>query len=110
MGIKGMNGSKKVEHYEKRFGIIAIETGFISREDLIMALKIQVLEDLSLGSHRLIGSILLDEKLITAGQIQAVLDIMFDRKGKKRKECAEAIQFPQNPGAKGSTRISAKRF
>ena len=33
-----------IEHYEKLFGIIAIEKGFISPDDLIKALMIQVKE------------------------------------------------------------------
>jgi hypothetical protein len=33
-----------IEHYEKRFGIIAIEKGFISPDELIEALTVQVQE------------------------------------------------------------------
>ena len=44
----------KIEHYEKHFGIIAIEKGFISADDLIEALKIQVNEDIEYKTHRLI--------------------------------------------------------
>ena len=67
----------RIDHYEKQFGIIAIEKGFISSEDLIEALKIQVKEDIEYATHRLIGEILLDKKIITAPQIQEVLNTIF---------------------------------
>ena len=67
----------KIEHYEKQFGIIAIEKGFISSEELIEALKIQVKEDIKYETHRLIGEILLDQNFITAQQIQEVLNTIF---------------------------------
>ena len=71
--------SGKIEHYEKQFGIIAIEKGFISSDDLIGALKIQVEEDIEYKTHRLIGEILMDNDLITASQIQEVLDTLFKK-------------------------------
>lgn len=67
----------KIEHYEKQFGIIAIEKGFISSDELIEALKIQVKEDIEYETHRLIGEILLDQNFITAQQIQEVLNSIF---------------------------------
>ena len=67
----------KIEHYEKQFGIIAIERGFISSDDLIKALKIQVEEDIKYETHRLIGEILLENNCITVKQIQEVLDVIF---------------------------------
>ena len=45
----------KIEHYEKQFGIIAIEKGFITTENLIETLKIQVEEEIEYKTHRLIG-------------------------------------------------------
>jgi len=62
----------KIEHYEKQFWIVAIEKGFISYEQLIDALKLQVKEDLDYRSHRLVGEILLDAGHITPRQIQEV--------------------------------------
>ena len=69
----------KIEHYEKRFGIIAIENGFITPDQLTEALKIQVYEDIEYKTHRLIGEILLDKDYITAMQIQEVLHLIFKR-------------------------------
>ena len=69
----------KIEHYEKQFGIIAIEKGFITAENLIETLKMQVEEEIKNKTHRLIGEILLDKEYITPGQIQEVLDVIFSR-------------------------------
>jgi hypothetical protein len=69
----------KIEHYEKQFGIIAIEKGFITADNLIETLKIQVEEEIQYKTHRLIGEILLDRGYITPAQIQDVLDGIFSR-------------------------------
>ncbi len=63
----------ETEQFEKRFGVIAIEKGFITPEQLIEAIKIQVMEDIEDGKHRLIGRILLEQELITIPQIDEVL-------------------------------------
>lgn len=69
----------KIEHYEKQFGIIAIEKGFITSDNLIETLKIQVEEEIQYKTHRLIGEILLDKGYLTPSQIQSVLDCIFSR-------------------------------
>lgn len=69
----------KIEHYEKQFGIIAIEKGFITADNLIETLKIQVEEEINYKTHRLIGEILLDRGYINPAQIQDVLDGIFSR-------------------------------
>ena len=66
-----------IEHYEKQFGIIAFEKGFISAENLVEALKIQVEEEIRYDTHRLIGEILIDRGHITPIQVQNVLDGIF---------------------------------
>lgn len=67
----------KLEHYEKRFGIVAIEKGFITPENLVEAFKIQIKEDVDFQTHRLIGEILLDSGYMTTMEIQEVLDAVF---------------------------------
>ncbi len=67
----------KIEYYEKRFGIVAIEKGFISPEELIEALKVQVSEEIEMGKHRLLGEILLYQDRITARQIDDVVKTLF---------------------------------
>jgi hypothetical protein len=65
---------KKMEQYEKRFGVIAVEMGFITREDLNNAIKIQIMEEILDERHRLLGAILLEEGKITTEQIVSVLE------------------------------------
>jgi len=73
------NKREKIELYEKQFGIIAIEKGFISYEQLIDALKLQVEEDLGYKPHRLVGEILLEAGHIAPHQIQEVVSRIFER-------------------------------
>jgi hypothetical protein len=60
-------------HLEKRFGVVAIESGYVTPKEFVDALKIQVLEDIEKGRHRLIGRILLEQGVLTLGQIDQVL-------------------------------------
>lgn len=64
------------EHLEKRFGLIAVEKGYVNPEHLVEALKTQVVEDMEKGEHRLIGRILLEKDLISTDQIQEILDVL----------------------------------
>jgi len=64
----------ETEHLEKRFGVLAVEKGLITADQVIEALKIQVMEDIEKGKHRLIGRILLEQGLITLSQIDDLLD------------------------------------
>jgi hypothetical protein len=63
-------------HLEKRFGVLAVEKGLITADQVIEALRIQVFEDIEKGKHRLIGRILLEQGLITLAQIEEVLKSM----------------------------------
>ena len=65
--------SKNRAHYEKRFGILAVEKGFITQDELIHALTVQVREDIEQGVHRLIGELLFDLKMMKADQIEEVV-------------------------------------
>ena len=64
------------EKLDKRFGIVAVENGFITSEQLIEAMKTQVYEDLEGSKHRLIGEILKEKEYITTIQIDEVLKFM----------------------------------
>jgi len=68
-----LDESKKTAHYEKRFGVIAVEKGFISQEELIHALTVQVREDLESGLHRLVGELFFDLEIMDANQIEEVV-------------------------------------
>ena len=61
---------------DKRFGAVAIEKGFITLENLIEVMKIQILENLQGIDHRLIGQILWEEGYIKTEQIDEVLKSM----------------------------------
>jgi hypothetical protein len=65
-----------VEKLDKRFGIVAIENGFIDADQLLEAMKMQVFEDLKGGKRRLIGEILKEKNYITDDQIEQVLRLM----------------------------------
>jgi hypothetical protein len=64
---------EEINTYERRFGNIAIEKGFIVSDDLAEALKIQVQEELEIDDRRLIGQILFGLNKITVDQIKEVL-------------------------------------
>lgn len=70
----------KIEHYEKRFGIIAVEKGFITADDLVRGLTVQVNDEMRHARHRLLGEIFFDMGLMTDAQIEEVLSSIF-RKG-----------------------------
>lgn len=66
----------ETEHLEKRFGILAVEKGLITSDQVIDAMRIQILEDVEKGKHRLIGLILLEQGVLSLGQIDEVLKTM----------------------------------
>jgi hypothetical protein len=61
---------------DKRFGAMAIDKGFITLENLIEAMKIQIQENLDGSNHRLIGQILWEKGYIRTEQINEVLESM----------------------------------
>ena len=62
-----------IEVHDKRFGVIAVEKRFITKEQLFEALKTQVEEDLSGKPHTLIGIILIRLGYMTIGQADEIL-------------------------------------
>ena len=64
------------EKFDKRFGYMAIENGFITRDQLIEALKVQLAEELQGMEHRLIGNILQTKEYMTYSQTDEVLKLM----------------------------------
>jgi hypothetical protein len=69
----------ETEHLEKRFGIVAVEKGFVTAEQVVEAMRIQVLEDIERGKHRLIGRILLEQGILKLAQIDEVLESLGKR-------------------------------
>jgi len=62
------------EKYCPRFAKIAVDKGFITAEQAKKALAEQMDDDLDNKPHRLIGRILLEKGLLTALQIETVLN------------------------------------
>ena len=63
--------------YCTRFGIIAVEKGFVTADQLKEALTEQADDNLSNRPHRLIGRIFFDRGWITDGQIDIVMNELF---------------------------------
>ena len=61
---------------EMRFGVVAVEKGFITSEQLFEALKAQVREDLEKETHRLLGEILFEQNAMTQEQKDEVLKVL----------------------------------
>lgn len=70
-----------IKERDKRFGVAAVEKGFITLDQLFDAMKIQLTEEIEKREHRLIGTILFDMGILSPSQIDEVLDSM--RKKKK---------------------------
>lgn len=64
---------------EVRFGKVAVDMGFITMEQMLNAIEVQVRENINFGTHRKIGVILLEEGHITPEQIDEVLKVLEKR-------------------------------
>ncbi|MDD5169526.1 MAG: hypothetical protein PHN75_11965 [Syntrophales bacterium] len=73
------DNNRKIKNYEKRFGAIAIEKGFITKDNLLTGLALQVDEDRKNMRHRLLGEILFAMGVMTNLQIEEVLQEIFRR-------------------------------
>ena len=65
-----------IEDFDKRFGTIAVENAFISLDQLLEAMRIQLTEDTEGKKRRLIGQILFDLGYMTFDQIDEVLRLV----------------------------------
>jgi len=65
-----------IEELEIRFGPMAVGKGFITSQQLVAALNVQVREGLTGAKHRPIGKILHDMGYLTIDQIGRVLGSM----------------------------------
>ena len=62
------------EQFEKRFGTVAVEKGFITKGQLVESIHVQLERDLTGMEHRPIGSILYSLGFITISEINEVLE------------------------------------
>ncbi|RLB32992.1 MAG: hypothetical protein DRH11_10065 [Deltaproteobacteria bacterium] len=63
-----------VTDFEKRFGVLAVERGYITRDQLLEAMKLQVEQGLDGMEHRLLGSLLFDMGYMSIGQVNEVIE------------------------------------
>jgi hypothetical protein len=63
-----------VDLVKDRFGTIAVKKGFVTKEQVLEAMKIQMDRDLDGLEHRLIGSILYSMGYMTLQQIDEVAE------------------------------------
>ncbi|HUU81216.1 MAG TPA: hypothetical protein VMW90_07190, partial [Acidobacteriota bacterium] len=63
------------EESSKRYGVKAVERGFITLDQLLMAINIQIVENLEKGEHRLIGRVLEELGIISPSKIMMPDDI-----------------------------------
>jgi hypothetical protein len=63
-----------VDLVEERFGTIAVKKGFVTKEQVLEAMQIQMERDLDELEHRLIGSILYSMGYVTLQQIDEVAE------------------------------------
>lgn len=64
------------EKLDKRFGALAVAKGYITSDQLVEAIRIQVVENIKHNKHRLIGEILQANGHLTAEQTAKVLNSM----------------------------------
>lgn len=64
------------EHYEKRFGMIAVEKGYISPAQVLEAMEVQVKENMEKNRHRTLGELLIELGYMTKSQVNDVLGSM----------------------------------
>lgn len=68
-----MEYAKRIsKKYCPRFGMIAIEMGYITEQQLIEALGYQAFDEFRSGGHRLLGAILFDKGWMKSDQIDRV--------------------------------------
>ncbi len=60
-------------HSEIRFGVIRAQQGFVTKDQLLKALKTRVKDDLKGRPQRLLGEILYEQGVMTWAQIAEVL-------------------------------------
>jgi hypothetical protein len=75
-GNGGTERKMGMKEHDKRFGVTAVEKGFITLEQLFDAMKIQLTEEIEKREHRLLGTILFDMGVLSPPQIDEVLHSM----------------------------------
>lgn len=87
IGKKGQ-AMKGQEIYCSRFGVIAVENGYLAAEQLQQALQEQVDDDLAGRHHRVIGTICFEHGWMTPAQIEEVLNLLFKKNSSRHTTAA----------------------
>ena len=58
---------------DRPFDTVAVEMGFVTLDQVLNAMNIQVREDIENGEHRLLGTILVEMNVMKVSQIKEVL-------------------------------------
>ena len=69
-------GTRSARNLEKRFGIVAIEKGHVTKDQLDSAILSQMADEVFERKHRVIGTILFEKGHINVEQIDEVLGAM----------------------------------
>jgi hypothetical protein len=64
------------EQLEKRFGITALEKGFVTSGQVMGAMEIQIVEDIVGKEHRRLGEIMVEQRFMKKSQVEEVLQSM----------------------------------
>lgn len=67
------------ERYCPRFGQLAVRLGYVTPEQLKQALSEQVDDNLAGRPHRILGTIFFEHGWMSPGQIEDVLNLMFEQ-------------------------------
>lgn len=68
--------TKAADPGARRFGVTAVQEGFLTQDQLLGALSAQVIDDLEGRPHRLIGETLCDQGAMTLAQRDEVLQTL----------------------------------
>jgi hypothetical protein len=79
---EGRRGDILVE-FSGRFGMVAVNRGYVTPNQLKEALAEQVDDDLATRPHRLLGNIFFEKNLMNLNQIEEVLDELVMEKFKQ---------------------------
>jgi len=74
-----------ITKYSPRFGKIAVDMGFITPDQLKLALSAQVDDNLSGNTHKVIGSIFFEKGWMTYQEIEKVLKVLFKEINQNRE-------------------------
>ena len=80
-----------VQYAHKRFGAIALENGFVTIDQLVYAVNVQIMEDMLNEERRPLGTIMCERGFMTEKQLGEVLESQ--RKG-PGQDLGHTAMFP----------------